>query len=116
MSNRSTLSARHAKRRFDHGREDWSVSQNHRGRFLPLLLGRLAKAHTWPATVLVDEPDARGLAGLLVLLTACIAFIAADQETEAEADLHARGIAERHDQGKRAQEVEWDEPRGNEAW
>jgi hypothetical protein len=34
-----------------------SVSQKRRRPFSPLLLGRLAKAHPWSATVLVDELD-----------------------------------------------------------
>jgi hypothetical protein len=37
-----------------------SIRKKSRGQLLPLLLGRLAKAHTWPATVLVGELDAGG--------------------------------------------------------
>jgi hypothetical protein len=36
------------------------VSEKGRGPFLPLLLWRLSKAHTWPAAVLVDELETAG--------------------------------------------------------
>jgi hypothetical protein len=36
------------------------VSKKGRGPFLPPLLWRLSKAHTWPAAVLVDELETAG--------------------------------------------------------
>jgi hypothetical protein len=37
-----------------------SFRKKRRGRFLPLVLRGLPKAYAWPATVLVNELDARG--------------------------------------------------------
>jgi hypothetical protein len=51
------------KRRFVATERIWFVSQKKQEPFLPLLLRWLAKAHAWPAAVLVDELDAGSLQG-----------------------------------------------------
>ena len=48
-------------RHFLSAREIGFVSQKRRGRLSAFLFWRLSKAHTWTASVLVDEPHDRGL-------------------------------------------------------